>query len=153
MGALSACGGNGSAVSAEVKKVELDLSVASRTEAVIDAVTERFRVTVKDQYLEQGMTVRGLARAASTARSAKAKASELDPARFDAKALSAAKLEVVNGKVIYTAVASGSGEAAAVLSNGRERFSVGYVVEAEVAPSGELRDVVVRELGSPTRVN
>lgn len=153
VGALTACGGEGKGVSTAVKKAELDLSVASRTEAVIDAVTERFRVTVKEQYLEQGMTVRGLVRAASTAKSAKAKAGELDPARFDVKAPSAAKLEVVNGKVIYTAVASGTAEAAAVLSNGGERFTIGYVVEAEVAPSGELRDVVVRQLGSPTRVN
>lgn len=138
-------------VVAQEEAAKLDLSLEARTQAAIDAVTERFKATVQEKYLENGMTVRGLVRQAMLPKSKQAL--ELQPAKFDPAASAAAKLELVNGKVIYTATAAPEDPHAAVLSDGHEAYSVGYVVEAEVAPAGELRAISVRQVTEPRRVN
>lgn len=134
-----------------VDAAKLDLSLQARTQAAMDAVAERFKATVQEKYLENGMTVRGLVRQVTQPKSKQAL--ELQPAKFDPAASASAKLELINGKVIYTAVATPDDPNAAVLSDGREAYSVGYVVEAEVAPAGELRAIVVRQVSDARRVN
>jgi hypothetical protein len=152
----SACGG--AAVEADAVDgpvAALDLSSDARRAAVIDAATRHFEQTVKQVYLEQGMTVRGLARAATRPVGKSAAPNSpavLNPARFDSAAPSAAKVEVVNGKIIYTAVAASTSGAAAVIENERERYAVAYEVEAAITPDGELKDFVFHRLGEATRI-
>ncbi len=110
-------------------------------------------MTVLERYVEQqGMTVRGLVRAVTGPKSKTA--NELQPSKFDVNAPASAKLELVDGKVIYTAVAQADDPTAAVISNGKETYSVGYVVEAEVVPAaGELKAITVRQVSEPRPVN
>ncbi len=67
---LSACGGDGSAVSTKVKKAEsVALSfVAPRAGSLTGPVTAPFRGTMTEQYLEQAVTGRGLRGAKSAKR-------------------------------------------------------------------------------------
>lgn len=131
----------------------LDVSVEARSAAAAEAAKERFRMTVLERYVEQqGMTVRGLVRAVTGPKSKTA--NELQPSKFDVNAPASAKLELVDGKVIYTAVAQADDPTAAVISNGKETYSVGYVVEAEVVPAaGELKAITVRQVSEPRPVN
>lgn len=131
----------------------LDVSVEARSAAAAEAAKERFRMTVFERYIEQqGMTVRGLVRALTQPKPTTA--NELLPSKFDVNAHASAKLELVDGKVIYTAVAQPDDPAAAVISNGKETYSVGYVVEAEVVPAaGELKAITVRQVSEPRPVN
>jgi len=128
------------------------ISLEARTQAAEEAARERFHSMVIEKYVERGVTVRGLVRSLSQAKPTAGE--ELLPARFDPQAGAAAKLEVVNGKVIYTAVAKADDPAAAVITDGQQVFSVGYVVEAEVVPAaGELGAITVRQVTEPRRVN
>lgn len=131
----------------------LDVSVEARSAAAAEAAKERFRMTVLERYIEQkGMTVRGLVRALTQPKATTA--NELQPSKFDVNARASAKLELIDGKVIYTAVAQSDDPAAAVISNGQETYSVGYVVEAEVVPAaGELKAITVRQVSEPRPVN
>lgn len=131
----------------------LDVSLEARSAAAAEAAKERFRLTVLERYVEQkGMTVRGLVRALTQPKATTA--NELQPSKFDVNAHASAKLELVDGKVIYTAVAQPDDPAAAVISNGQETYSIGYVVEAEVVPAaGELKAITVRQVSEPRPVN
>jgi hypothetical protein len=150
----SGCGGTAAAESAE-GPAALDLSVEARKAAVVEAVTRQFEQTVRQTYLAKGMTVRGLARAATRPLgkvAAPNPAAELNAARFDRTAPTAAKIELENGKVRYTAVAAATGGAAAVIEDERVRYAVAYEVEAAITPDGELSDFVFHQLGDPTRI-
>jgi hypothetical protein len=146
-----------SACAPEVKKPArvqtIDVSVEARSAAAADAAREQFRTTVLQKYIEQqGMTVRGLVKALTAPKATTAK--ELQPAKFDLNAPTAAKLELVDGKVIYTVVAKPTAPTAAVISDGKTTYSVGYIVEAEVVPAaGELGAITVRQISEPHRVN
>ncbi len=133
-----------------------DLSLDARKAAAIDAATRYFQQTVKDTFLTtQGMTVRGLVRAASQkVKQVDPKSpAALNPAAFDPNAGTAAKLELASGHVLYTLVASGSEDAAAVIEHRGARYTVSYEVEARVTPDGELSNVVVHHVGEATRAN
>lgn len=115
-------------------------SVAAE-DVVRAAVEERFERSVKATFLDgQGMTVRGLARAVALPKASKAREA-LDPARYDTHAPTSAKLEIVGGKVVYTAAARGQ-----ALGAGGQRLVVSYEVSAEVSPDGELRDLSILQL-------
>jgi hypothetical protein len=146
---MSACGAS------EVQSVEtaqaIDLSADARKEAVIEAATQHFNQTVRDTFLvAQRMTVRGLARSATKATKP---AASLHAARFDPTASSSAKLELIDGKVVYTAVASSDDAAAAVISDGTARFAISYEIAAQLTPDGELKAFVFRRLGEATRLD
>lgn len=128
------------------------ISLEARTQAAEEAARERFRSMVVEKYVERGVTVRGLMR--SLAQAKPTTGEELMAARFDPNSGAAAKLEVVNGKVIFSAIAKADDPAAAVITDGEKVFSVGYVVEAEVVPAaGELGAITVRQVTEPRRVN
>lgn len=146
---LSACGAP--EVQAPPTPQALDLSAAARKEAVIEAATQHFNQTVRDTFLvQQGMTVRGLARSATKATKP---AAALHAARFDPAASSSAKVELIDGKVVYTAVASSDDAAAAVISDGAARWAISYEVAAQLTPEGELKAFEIRRLGEATRVD
>jgi hypothetical protein len=151
---LSGCGA-GEEVVASPQVVSLDLSARAREEAVVDAVKVRFNQLVREPFLDRGMTVRGLARAATrSGKPVAAKtAAELNASRYDPAASSSAKIEIIAGKVIYTTTASADDASAAVIGNDRERWAVSYEVEAAVTPDGELENFVFRRLGTPTRLD
>lgn len=127
-----------------------DFTEEQRQEAVIEAATARFNSTVKEAFLEKGMTVWGLRAAleqqSKHPRQADPKLAKLDPSRFDEHATAASKLELVKGKVVYTALASPRDASAAVLRNERDELRLGYVVAAVVTPDGELREPEVRRV-------
>jgi hypothetical protein len=131
----------------------VDLSKASREDAVMEAVANRFKNTVAEQMTSHGLTVRGLARAAALKKPTNELAAALSPAKYESH-LSCAKVEVVNGRIFYTATASIQDTAAGVL--GAEGSPVAYVVsyevEAEITPGAELDNFVFRRLGVATPV-
>lgn len=149
---MSACGdGVGDAVEPVQTLQAIDLSADARKEAVIEAATQHFNQTVRDTYLvQQGMTVRGLARSATKASKP---AASLHAGRFDPAAPSSAKLELIDGRVVYTAVASSDDAAAAVISDGTVRWAISYEVVAQLTPDGELKDFEIRRLGEALRLN
>jgi hypothetical protein len=131
----------------------IDLSLEARKAAAVEAATRHFQETIKDTFLSQpGMTVRGLVRA-TTQKTAKPAAAALRPEAFNPAASSSAKLELNNGRVIYTLVSQAFDAAAAVIEQGDSRYLVAYEVEAKVTADGELADVVVTHVGEPTRAN
>ncbi|MDP1829996.1 MAG: hypothetical protein Q8L48_42430 [Archangium sp.] len=147
---VSACGRD-AVEQAKQAPQAIDLSADARKEAVIEAATQHFNQTVRDTFLvRQRMTVRGLARSATRATKP---AASLHAARFDPAARSSAKLELIDGKVVYTAVASSDDQAAAVISDGAERWAISYEVAAQLTPDGELKDFEIRRLGEATRVD
>lgn len=148
---VSACGDGAVEVAPKQTRQELDLSADARKEAVIEAVTQHFNQTVRDTFLvRRGMTVRGLARSATKATKP---AASLHAARFDPSASSSAKLELIDGKVVYTAVASSDDAAAAVISDGAARWAIAYEVAAQLTPDGELKAFEIRRLGEATRLD
>lgn len=148
---MSACEGPDEAVESAQTRPVIDLSADARKEAVIEAVTQHFNQTVRDTFLVQkGMTVRGLARSATKATKP---AASLHAARFDPAASSSAKLELIDGKVVYTAVASSDDAAAAVISDGAARWAIAYEVAAQLTPDGELKAFEIRRLGEATRLD
>ncbi len=155
VGLAAGCGAEGVATAPLTRAI--DLSEAARQQAVIEAATQQFEVAVKAPFLvEQGMTVRGLARAATKATARPAKGlvktpADLHASRYDPTANASAKLELINGKVVYTAVASADDASGAVLSDGHTRWVVSYEVEAMLTPDGELKDFVFHRLGEARR--
>lgn len=152
---LTGCGRDSEAQTT-VTASTVDLSVDARKAAAVEAATRHFQETIKATFLDQGMTVRGLVRATmqKSAKAAEAKAAAtLRPDAFDPAASSSAKLELSNGRVIYTLVSQAFDAAAAVIDEGGSRYLVGYEVEAKVTADGQLADVVVTHVGEPTRAN
>jgi hypothetical protein len=152
---FSACGTSVARPTTSTDSV-VELSLDARKAAAVEAATRYFQQTVKDTFLTaQGMTVRGLVRAASQkVKQVDPKSpAALNPAAFDPNAGTAAKLELTQGHVRYTLVASARDDAAAVIERGGARYTVSYEVEARVTPDGELSDVVVHQVGEPTRAN
>jgi hypothetical protein len=152
---FTACGTSSSRPTTSTDSA-IDLSLDARKAAAVEAATRYFQQTVKDTFLTaQGMTVRGLVRAASQkVKQVDPKSpAALNPAAFDPNAGTAAKLELAQGHVLYTLVASASDDAAAVIERGGTRYTVSYEVEARVTPDGELSDVVVHQVGTPMRAN
>ena len=145
--------GAGPEGSTAVAPQALDLSVEARKEAVIEAATLQFQHSIKDTFLAQGMSVRGLARAATKASKATATKSPADfhASHYDATAKSSAKIEIVNGKILYTAVASTTSPSAAVIADEQNSYRVSYEIEAAITPEGELKDFEFRQLGVATR--
>ena len=70
---------------------------------------------------------------------------------YDPTAKSSAKIEIVNGKILYTAVASASSQNAAVLADEQNSYRVSYEIAAAITPDGELKDFEFRQLGAATR--
>jgi hypothetical protein len=124
----------------------VDLSELARQEAVIEAATQNFEKMVKEPFLvRKHMTVRGLTRAATRPRSNKP--APLSAAQYDPGASASAKLELVDGKVLYTASAAGHDPSAAVISDGLVRWRVAYEISAQLTPDGELTAFVFHHLG------
>ncbi len=150
---LTGCGRGSDTEQTGSTTAAIDLSVEARKAAAVEAATRHFQETIKDTFLSQpGMTVRGLVRA-TTHKSAKSAAAALRPEAFNPAASSSAKLELNNGRVIYTLVSQAFDAAAAVIEQGDSRYLVAYEVEAKVTADGELADVVVTHVGEPTRAN
>lgn len=145
--------GAGPEGSTAVAPAALDLSVDARKEAVIEAATLQFKQSIKDTFLAQGMSVRGLARAATRAGKPTATKSPADfhASRYDPAAKTSAKIEIVNGKILYTAVASATSPSAAVIADEQNSYRVSYEIEAAITPDGELKDFEFRQLGVATR--
>jgi hypothetical protein len=132
----------------------IGLTETARKDAAIEAATQHFNQTVRTPFLvEQGLSVRGLARAVTKApRSAKpGSAADLQPSQYDQTADSSSKLELVNGKVVYTAIASVSDPSAAVIIDGNARWVVAYEIEAQLTPEGELKNFEFHQLGQGRR--
>ena len=149
---LAGCGAESGSPAVPSTTVQaLDLSQAAREAAVIDAASLRFKQSVQDPFLARGMTVRGLTRAVGQKSSLTQSTgpATLHPAKYNARSGSCAKLEVVEGKVLYTAIARSIADGAAVLQAppGSPSWVVSYEVEAEVTPDGELTHFVFRQLG------
>lgn len=128
-----------------------EFTAEERNAAVVEAATARFNSTVKETFLDKGMPVRSLRW--NLEQLPKQRRPSLDPelakllpARFDEHSSAAAKLELVKGKVMYTAVAGANDASAAVLSNGRDQLRLGYLLVAEVGPEGDLRDPDIRRV-------
>ena len=147
---LLATGCGGAAEAPAVANAPVDLSVDARKAAVIEAVTQQFQRAIKETLLDRGLTVRGLARAA-THQSKPAAA--LHASRYNPEANASAKIEIIEGKIIYTAVASATDQSAAVIADEHARWRISYEVEAAITPEGELKDFEFRELGVATRAN
>lgn len=128
-----------------------DLSEAARREAVAAAVAKQFEETVRAPFLERGVTVRGLARAA--ARGDRKVRGKLSPAKYDASASASAKVELVNKRIVYTASAQADDPAAAVIEHGAERWVLSWEVEAELTPDGELGELTFLRVGEPRRLS
>jgi hypothetical protein len=145
--------GAGPEGSGAVAPQPLDLSVDARKEAVIEAASLQFKQSIKDTFLAQGMTVRGLARAVTHSSKTIATKSPADfhASHYDPAAKSSAKIEVINGKIIYTAVAAATSQTAAVIADEKNSYRISYEIEAAVTPDGELKDFEFRELGVATR--
>jgi hypothetical protein len=135
----------------------VDLTAPAREAAAIDAVKARFQVSVKEAFLDQGMTVRGVARVATQklpANAGKVKTktpADLHASLYDATASASQKLEQINGKIIYTALATLDDPAAAFIQDGAGKWFISYEVEAKVTPEGELKDFVFHHLGEGQR--
>jgi len=137
-------------VPAEATVQPVDLSETARQEAVIEAATQNFEKTVKEPFLvRRHMTVRGLTRAAT--RPHANKPAPLSAAQYDPGASASAKLELVDGKVLYTAAAGGHDPSAAVISDGTARWRVAYEISAQLTPDGELTAFVFHHLGEARR--
>ena len=145
--------GAGPEGSAAVAPQALDLSVDARKEAVIEAASLQFKHTIKDTFLAQGMTVRGLARAAThSSKTTTAKTpADFHASHYDPAAKASAKIEIVNGKILYTAVAAATSQSAAVIADEQNSYRVSYEIEAAITPDGELKDFEFRQLGAATR--
>jgi hypothetical protein len=124
---------------------QVELSVEARKAAVVESASERFQRTVKAAFLDQGMTVRGLVRAVAKSNAKGPAWAQLHPSKYDSKAAESAKLEVVDGKVIYSAAAN------AVIEGGDGRWVVPYEVAAEVTPEGKLQEFAFHQLGAARR--
>lgn len=135
----------------------VDLTEPAREAAAIEAVKARFQASVKEAFLDQGMTVRGVARLATqklpiNAAKLKAKSpANLHASLYDAKANASQKLDQVSGKIIYTALATVEDPSAAIIEVGAAKWAISYEVEAKVTPEGELTDFVFRQLGQGLR--
>ncbi|MFO0596775.1 MAG: hypothetical protein U0228_15790 [Myxococcaceae bacterium] len=122
-------------------KAGLDLSAEARSAAVVDAAITDFEQRVKSR-LDKGQTIRGLTRTAK-----QNPRFDLSPASFSRDTSSAAKLELISGKVFYTAVARADDRSAAVLEGDGKRFRIAWEITAEVSADGELRGIQVVTLG------
>lgn len=149
----SGCGRGTNTGEARQAVQALDLSEDARKVAVIEAATLHFNQTVRDTFLVQKrMTVRSLARSATAVPRKWAKTPvPFHASRYDPTVSSSAKLELIDGKVIYTAVAAADDASAAVISDGKARWLVAYEIEAQLTPQGELTSFVFHQLGEPRR--
>lgn len=129
------------AVAVEAPAPALDLSVEARTQAALDAAQSDFEQRITPR-LAKGQTVRGLVRTAK-----QDPKFDLSPAGYSREASSAAKLELIGSKVVYSAVARADDRSAAVLEGNGQRFRIAWEVSAEVTGNGELRDVKVVSVG------
>jgi hypothetical protein len=153
LAALVGCGAPPENEQPTLPSAAVDLTKAAREAAVIEVVSARFKANVADVMAAQNLSVRGLARAAGLKKPTNELAASLSPAKYDAHA-SCAKVEVVAGKVFYTAIASSLDSSAAVLGEAAspEAYVVSYEVEAELSPAGELDAFVFHQLGTATPI-